>query len=96
MPTVPTVEEVRRDIQALKRREAELLQAKGKLERNLAINRTETAKLAEQAKQEGRQSVIDKLTPILPSTTSSFHNAATRAVSIDVGRVIAQYQKKKK
>lgn len=88
-------EQLKQEILALQRREAELLNAKKRLENNQRIKRAEIAKICEQAKEEGRRSVIEKILPVLPSPTNSLYKGAARTLNNDVRKVIDQYQKKK-
>ena len=87
--------EIRNKIIALKQREAELLDAKKRLENRQRSNRAELAKISEQAKRDGRQEIIEKIIPILPSPTNSLYMGAARTLNNDVRKILDQYQKKK-
>ncbi len=87
--------ELRESVNRAKTREAELLNAKKRLENNQRIKRAEIAKVCEQAKEEGRRSVIENILPVLPSPTNSMYRGAARTLNNDVRKILNQYQKKK-
>ena len=89
------LDEIRKEIQRLTKREAELLQAKTKLERNSMNNRAEIAIVRAKAKEEGKQEVINHLLPVLPKTTMSSQSVSYRKLATDVLEVIESFQKGK-
>lgn len=78
------------------KRVLELETAKAKLERQAAINKAEIAKAYATGKEEGRQSVVDRILPVLPQTTFSSQSTAYRVLAKDINTIIENIKKGKK
>lgn len=76
------------------KRVRELEAAIVKLERQAAIHQTEISTVHTMAKQEGRQSIIDAILPVLPKSTLSSQSVAYRILAKDVKKVLEEYQTK--
>lgn len=88
------IEEIlRKRIQELNKREAELQQAKSRLEKIRRRDNFDIMLAAEKAKREGKQAVIEKLIPILPSSNSTFIQGSARVLTRDIRKIIDEYKK---
>lgn len=70
----------------------ELLIAKTKLERNVAIQRRETEIACAEAKKKAQKEIVTQLEKVLPSTMTGNYPVSARVLAKDIKKIIDEYR----